>query len=94
VDAPAFNPKRAEQLLAEAGYPDGFDAGDFYPFPAQESQGEAMANNLAAVGIRARIRTLECASFIQQWSQKKLSGIVMGTLYPAPFEDVKLTAGQ
>ena len=79
VGAPAFDPKRAKQLLAEAGYPDGFDAGDFYPFPAQESQGEAMANNLAAVGIRARIRTLERASFIQQWSQKKLRGIVMGT---------------
>jgi peptide/nickel transport system substrate-binding protein len=92
IDAPAFDPKRARQLLTEAGYPNGFDAGDFYPFPAQESQGEAMANNLAAVGIRTRLRTLERASFIQQWSQKKLRGVVMGTSAAAGSAATRLEA--
>src|SRR6059036_1733263 len=32
-DPPPYDPKRARELLAEAGHPNGFDAGDFYPFP-------------------------------------------------------------
>ncbi len=48
VAPPPFDPSRARQLLAEAGYPNGFDAGDFYPFPSLESSGEAMAGYLLA----------------------------------------------
>src|SRR5256884_4420947 len=33
VEPPAYDPARAKKLLAEAGYANGFDAGDFYPFP-------------------------------------------------------------
>ena len=29
----AYDPQKAKQLLREAGYPNGFDAGDFYPWP-------------------------------------------------------------
>jgi ABC-type transport system substrate-binding protein len=37
----AFDPAKAKKLLAEAGYPNGFDAGDFYPWPPYFSMGEA-----------------------------------------------------
>jgi peptide/nickel transport system substrate-binding protein len=33
VEPPAYDPQRARQLLAEAGYPKGFDAGEFVPAP-------------------------------------------------------------
>src|SRR5207253_8958677 len=43
-DPPAYDPARARQLLAEAGYPHGFDAGDLTPFPPFFSMGEALVN--------------------------------------------------
>src|SRR5215472_9560825 len=76
-DPPAYDPARAKQLLNEAGYPNGFDAGDFSPFPPYFSMGEAVAGYLQAVGIKSRIRTMERAAFMTGWHEKKLHGIVM-----------------
>ena len=33
VEPPAYDPPKAKQLLAEAGYPNGLDAGEFVPIP-------------------------------------------------------------
>jgi peptide/nickel transport system substrate-binding protein len=46
-----YDPAKAKKLLAEAGYPNGFEAGDLYPWPPYFSAGEAIANDLAAIGI-------------------------------------------
>ena len=70
-----YDPARARQLLAEAGYPNGFDAGDVHPWPPYSSVGESVATNLAAVGIRARVRTMERAAFYAALSSKKLKGV-------------------
>jgi peptide/nickel transport system substrate-binding protein len=78
IDPPAYDPKRAKQLLTEAGYPNGFDAGDLTPLPPYTSLGEAVANYLQAVGIRSRVRTLERAAFISGWREKKLHGLLIG----------------
>jgi peptide/nickel transport system substrate-binding protein len=48
IDPPAYDPKRAKQLLAEAGYPNGFDAGDLTPLPPYTSLAEEVANYLQA----------------------------------------------
>jgi peptide/nickel transport system substrate-binding protein len=54
-----YNPEAAKRLLAEAGYANGFDAGEVTPIPPFTSMGEAVVNYLGAVGIKARVRVLE-----------------------------------
>src|SRR5262249_61663456 len=53
---------KARRLLAEAGYPNGFDAGEFYPWPPYFSMGEALSAYFQALGIRTKIRTMERAA--------------------------------
>jgi len=77
VEPPAYDPAHAKKLLAEAGYPNGFDAGDFSPFPPYNSMGEAIVGYLQAVGIKTRMRTMERAAFFTAWREKKLRGIIM-----------------
>ncbi|HET8576921.1 MAG TPA: ABC transporter substrate-binding protein [Methylomirabilota bacterium] len=78
IDPPPYDPRKAKQLLAEAGYPNGFDAGDFYPFPPYFSMGEALAGYLQAIGIRTRVKTMERASFLSAWRERKLKGVLVG----------------
>ncbi|MGH7389734.1 MAG: ABC transporter substrate-binding protein [Candidatus Rokuibacteriota bacterium] len=72
-----FDSTHARRLLAEAGYPNGFDAGDLTPVPPFTSFGESVANYLAAAGIRTRVRSMERATFFESWRAKKLSGVIM-----------------
>ena len=77
VEPLPFDPPRAKRLLAEAGFPNGFDAGDFYPFPPYNSMAEALQSQLQAVGIRSRLRTMERAAYMSAWRDKKLHGIIL-----------------
>ncbi|PYN75321.1 MAG: hypothetical protein DMD96_28420 [Candidatus Rokuibacteriota bacterium] len=70
-----YDPVKARQLLAEAGFPNGFDAGDFYPYPPYFSMGEAVAANLSTVGIKTKIHSMERAAFQTAWLSKKLKGL-------------------
>jgi len=67
-----YDPARARQLLAEAGYPRGFDAGEVFSDIVYVPITEAAANFLQAVGIRAKLRGLERASFQKSDLEKKL----------------------
>ena len=82
-DPPVHDPARARRLLAEAGYPNGFDAGDLTPFPPYFSLAEAVGNYLQAVGIRTRLRTMERAAFLTAWREHKIRGVIMGLGAPA-----------
>lgn len=75
TEAPPYDPKKARQLLAEAGYPNGFDAGELIPIPPFTIVGEAVVNYLNAVGIRVKMRTMERATFYADWREKKLRGL-------------------
>ncbi len=78
LEPPAFDPRRAKQLLAEAGHPNGFDAGDITPLPPYTTLGETVSGMLQSVGIRSRVRTMERATFMSTWREKKLHGLVIG----------------
>jgi peptide/nickel transport system substrate-binding protein len=71
-----FDPVKAKQLLTEAGYPNGFDAGAYYCDASYSNLAEAAANYLKAVGIRTELRPLERAAFFSQFREKKLGNIV------------------
>ena len=75
LDPHPYDPAKARQLLAEAGYPNGFDAGELYPWPPYSSMGEAVGGYLGAVGIKVRLRTMERAAFYQALASKKLKGL-------------------
>jgi peptide/nickel transport system substrate-binding protein len=72
-----YDPARAKRLLAEAGYPNGFEAGDLTPLPPFFTMGEAVGNFLAAVGIRTKMRTMERAAFFAAVREKKLQGLIL-----------------
>jgi len=73
---PSYDPKKSRQLLAEAGYANGFDAGEYYCDASYANLGEAVVNYLQAVGIRTQLRPLERAAFFLQNGQKKLKNII------------------
>jgi peptide/nickel transport system substrate-binding protein len=70
-----YDPARAKQLLAEAGYPNGIDAGEFTPIPGFPTIAEAIMNYLNAAGIRVRLKQMERATFYADWQAKKLRGL-------------------
>ncbi len=72
-----YDPHMAKRLLAEAGYANGLDAGDFVPIPPFVQLSESAVNSLNAVGIRLRMRSIERAAFNTAWREKKLRGLFM-----------------
>jgi peptide/nickel transport system substrate-binding protein len=75
VAAPKYDPAGAKKLLAEAGYPDGFDL-QYMVYTPNKGIGEAIAGDLRKVGIRASIQLAEISLYrrlqgdgkLQAWS--------------------------
>ena len=74
----AYDPGKARQLLADAGYPNGLDAGEYSVDAAFTNIAEATVNSLQALGIRATVRPLERAAFFKTFGEKKLKNLVQG----------------
>jgi peptide/nickel transport system substrate-binding protein len=72
-----YDPAKAKKLLAEAGYPNGIDVGDFAAIPGFPTVADAVVNDLNAVGIRVRLRQMERATFYANWLEKKLPALYM-----------------
>ena len=66
---PAYAPDEAKKLLAEAGYPQGFDF-DFYGYRDRDVI-EAMIGDLAKVGMRARLNFMQYVAFLDSMRQGK-----------------------
>ena len=71
-----YDPARAKKLLAEAGYPNGFDGGEYSRDASYSTVAEAIGNYLGAIGIRTQLRPMERAAFLAAWKDKKITGIL------------------
>ena len=63
------NLAKAKQLMAEAGYPSGFNVDWVTPVPNYYSRGERIVSQLQSIGLRARLQVMERGVF-----QKKMEG--------------------
>jgi peptide/nickel transport system substrate-binding protein len=72
-----YDPERAKRMLAQAGYPNGFDV-EFAVSPTSQGiakgmeVGEAIVGQLARVGVRARLVVHEAAAMFDAYAAKKL----------------------
>jgi peptide/nickel transport system substrate-binding protein len=74
-----YDPAKARKLMAEAGYPNGFDAGLMYCDSSYANMAEVSVNNLAQIGIHTRLQPIERAGFFGGYAAKKYDrGIIQG----------------
>ncbi len=73
----AYDPKKAKALLKEAGYAQGFDAGEFSCDSVYASVIEAVVTDLAAVGIRAKVQPFERAAIQGAQREKKVKNLTL-----------------
>ncbi|MDT3683036.1 MAG: ABC transporter substrate-binding protein [Truepera sp.] len=79
-----YNPERAKELLAEAGFPNGFDTEFWYMpvsrpyFPAPQPIAEAIASYLADVGINAVLKTEDWAIYGGDYRAGKFAMYMIG----------------
>jgi peptide/nickel transport system substrate-binding protein len=74
----AHDPAKARQLLAEAGYPNGFDAGliTFGTIQIVVDTAQVVQAQLAEVGIRLDLNVAEFGAFVQAWSNSDFDTFV------------------
>src|SRR5437870_885598 len=60
-----YDPTRAKRLLAEAGYPSGFDAGTLFSDVLYAPVAEAIAHYFRPVGIRMVLPPIDRAGFVE-----------------------------
>jgi peptide/nickel transport system substrate-binding protein len=69
-----YDPEKATALLKEAGYPNGFDTTLPYGI-VDKMEAQAVAADLARVGIRAKLVEMEMGTWIRGMMEKKLRGL-------------------
>jgi peptide/nickel transport system substrate-binding protein len=76
-----YDPTTARQLLTDAGYPHGFEAGECSTDTVYASVVEAVLADLSAVGIRLRVRPMERAAHLAAVREKRVKNLTrMGTV--------------
>jgi peptide/nickel transport system substrate-binding protein len=74
----AYDPAKAKKLLAEAGYPDGFDT-VLSTHPNMKPSFEAIAQQLGQVGIRCKLNIPEAGTYSKTFVAAKFKGIGYGS---------------
>ncbi len=73
-----FDPEKSKALLAEAGFPDGFETTLYLPPPSYARRGgEIIASQLAEVGITANITNVEWAQWLESVFKGKDFGLTI-----------------
>jgi peptide/nickel transport system substrate-binding protein len=75
--AAVYDPTKAKQLLAEAGFASGFNTGEFYCDSSYANVAEAVLDNLQAVGFQVQLRPLERAAFVEGWANKRFKNLIL-----------------
>jgi peptide/nickel transport system substrate-binding protein len=63
LPVPEYNPAKAKKLLAEAGFPNGFNIDWYVPFVPYFDMGQRILADLGAIGIRGKLEVLEGPAF-------------------------------
>jgi peptide/nickel transport system substrate-binding protein len=82
-----YDPERARELLAEAGYPDGLELTFKYPFgriAGDKEVSEAIAGMLEEVGVRTEQIVLESGEFLNQLVTLQLTPMALAAYATAP----------
>jgi peptide/nickel transport system substrate-binding protein len=74
-----YDPSKAKKLLADAGYPNGFDAGLMYCDSSYANMAEVSIDNLAQIGITLKLQPVERGGFFAAYGGKKYAkGVIQG----------------
>jgi len=74
-----YDPEKAKEMLAEAGYPDGLDTTIWTnDSPVREKIAEVVQGQLKEVGVNAEIETLEWATYLERTSAGEHDMFILG----------------
>ena len=82
-----FDPAAAKKLLADAGYPNGFSLDLWYMpvsrpyYPTPKPIAEAMAADLAAIGVKVNLKTEDWGKYLQDRQDGKFQAFMLGYVY-------------
>ncbi|MBI3953253.1 MAG: hypothetical protein HY330_01945 [Chloroflexi bacterium] len=72
------DPQKAKQLVAEAGYPNGFEM-TFNYLVGTETLSQAVAADLAKIGIKTNLRAFEAGAWSARFREHTFDGMVYGS---------------
>lgn len=84
IEAYPYDPEKAKALLAEAGYPDGFEM-ELWAMPVSrpympdgKKVAELLQSNFADIGVKAKIVTYEWATYLEKTKAGEADAFLLG----------------